>query len=52
LLGAFGAEIAPLDADLAKLLTAWPNLPETLKAAILALVQAATKRRGLEGGKP
>jgi hypothetical protein len=30
-----------LDADLSRVLAAWPNLPQALKAAVLALVNAA-----------
>jgi len=44
-LGAFAAEIAPLDADLADLLTAWPGLLEPIKAGIVAMVKAAKKAR-------
>jgi hypothetical protein len=31
----------PSDPDLARLLACWPDLPKAIKAAILALVQAA-----------
>ena len=41
LLGALAAEIAPAAPDLADLLTAWPTLPEALKAGIVAMVKAA-----------
>jgi hypothetical protein len=34
---------APTDPDLASLINAWANLPEPIKAAILALVRAAGK---------
>jgi hypothetical protein len=40
LLGAFAAKITPLAPDLAKVLTAWPKLPDNLKAAVLAIVRA------------
>jgi len=43
LLGAFAAEIAPVAPHLADVLTAWPSLPEALKAGILAMVRAARK---------
>ena len=41
LLGAFAAEIAPDAPDLADVLTAWPTLPEPVKAGIVAMVKAA-----------
>ena len=31
-------ETAPIDSDLAKVIGAWPTLPEHLKAAVMALV--------------
>jgi len=34
----------PVDADLARLLAAWPGLPEHIKAAIMALVMTAAGR--------
>jgi len=40
LLGALAAEIAPVAPDLADLLTAWPTLPEPIKAGIVAMVQS------------
>jgi hypothetical protein len=46
LLGALAAEIAPADADLSALLTAWATLPEAIKAGIVAMVKAS------KGGKP
>ena len=41
LLGALASEIAPVAPDLADLLTAWPALPEPVKAGIAAMVKAA-----------
>jgi hypothetical protein len=41
LLGAFAAEIGPDCPDLAAVLSAWPRLPEPLKAGIVAMVKAA-----------
>jgi len=43
--GAVDAREAPLDPDLTVVVEAWPKLPETVKAKMLAMVQAA----GLEG---
>ena len=31
----------PLDPDLARILDAWPNLPEPIRAAMLAMVASA-----------
>jgi len=39
--GALGAQNAPLDADLAAVVDAWPKLPEAIKTGILAMVTAA-----------
>ena len=36
------AKIGPIAPDLADLLTAWPTLPEPVKAGILAMVKAAS----------
>jgi len=41
LLGALAAEICPSCPDLAAVVTAWPHLPEALKAGIVAMVKAA-----------
>jgi hypothetical protein len=41
-LGALVAELAPSAPDLADLITAWPTLPEPLKAGIAAMVKAAS----------
>lgn len=40
--GAAGPRQMPHDADLAALVEAWPSLPQAVKAAILAMVNAAT----------
>ena len=45
LLGAFAVKITPLAPDLAKLLTAWPKLPDPLKAAVAAMVEATASKR-------
>jgi len=37
------AESAPTDLDLAKMVKAWPDLPEAVRAGIRAMVQAAGK---------
>jgi hypothetical protein len=39
--GAGGAENRPLDPDLAVVVQAWPDVPETVRASILAMVRAA-----------
>jgi hypothetical protein len=31
----------PLDADLARVIAVWPNLPPHIRSAVLTLVQAA-----------
>jgi NAD(P)H-hydrate repair Nnr-like enzyme with NAD(P)H-hydrate dehydratase domain len=41
LLGAFAAEIAPADPDLAALLAGWPTLPDPIRAGIVAMVKAS-----------
>jgi hypothetical protein len=41
LLGAFAAEIGPQAPHLAAVISAWPGLPQALKAGILAMVKAA-----------
>ena len=46
LFGALAAEIAPVSPDLADLLTAWPTLPEPVKAGIVAMVKAACPEHG------
>jgi len=40
LLGAFAAEIGPKAPDLAAVVSAWPGLPEALRAGILAMVKS------------
>jgi len=47
-LGALAAEIAQDAPDLADVLTAWPALPEAIRAAIVAMVKAS----GIDRGKP
>ncbi|HUT57138.1 MAG TPA: hypothetical protein VNA25_04610 [Phycisphaerae bacterium] len=39
--GADSAETAPVHPDLAKVIEAWPTLPEAVRAGILAMVEAA-----------
>ena len=41
--------IAPAAPDLAEVLTAWPTLPEALKAGIVAMVKAACPMAGKRG---
>jgi hypothetical protein len=43
LLGALAAEIGPACPDLAAVLSAWPRLPEPLRAGIVAMVKAAAQ---------
>ena len=38
--GALGAREAPLDADLAAVVDAWPALPDAIKAGILAMIRS------------
>jgi len=40
--GAVGAQLGPIDLDLADLIRCWPDLPETLRAGIMAMVRTAT----------
>ena len=40
--GALGANLAPIDAELAEVVEAWDTLPEAVRAGILAMVSAAT----------
>ena len=50
LLGAFAAEIGPKAPDLAAVISAWPGLPEALRAGILAMVKAADQAGPQAGG--
>ena len=43
--GAVDTEKAPIDPDLARLINAWPNLPEAIRAGIVAMVNAAIQSR-------
>jgi hypothetical protein len=40
----------PIDADLTRLVSAWPTLPESIKAAVLAVVSTAVPVEPI--GKP
>jgi hypothetical protein len=42
LLGACAAEIAPHAPDLARLLTAWTTLPDAIRKAVAAMVDATS----------
>jgi hypothetical protein len=39
--GALGARVAPLDADLAAVVDAWPTLPEAIRDCMLSMIRAA-----------
>ncbi len=41
--GAVDTEKVPIDPDLARLINAWPNLPEAIRAGIVAMVRAAVE---------
>lgn len=41
LLGVLAAQLAPFSPELARVLTAWPRLPEALRAGIMAMIHAA-----------
>ncbi len=41
--GAVGAESAPADPDLQRLIDAWPTLPDAVRAGIAAMVRAAAR---------
>jgi hypothetical protein len=43
LLGALAARIGPSCPDLAAVVSAWPALPDALRAGIVAMVKAAGK---------
>ena len=36
--GALDADLSPVDSDLQAVIDAWPNLPDDVKASILAMV--------------
>jgi hypothetical protein len=38
--GSAAVEIRPIDPDLARVVTAWPELPEAIRRAVLALVNS------------
>jgi hypothetical protein len=40
--GAANGENTPLDPDLAKIVAAWPKLPDHVKAAVLALARSTS----------
>ena len=40
--GASSGAISPLPPELSKLVSAWPNLPDRIKQAILAMIGQAT----------
>ena len=44
--GALSPKTLPADADLAQIVAAWPTLPQTIKAGIVAMVKASTKVEG------
>jgi hypothetical protein len=46
LLSAFAARIAPLDAGLAAVLTAWEALPQAVRGGIVATAKALAGDRG------
>jgi hypothetical protein len=41
--GAVGAREAPIDADLAVVVEAWPGLPEATRRAVLVMVEVAER---------
>ncbi len=43
--GAVETEKAPIDPDLARLIDTWPNLPEAIRAGIVAMVNTAIESR-------
>jgi len=40
--GAPGAQLAPIDPELAAVVAAWADLPDAVRTGILAMVQAST----------
>jgi len=48
-LAQIAAEIAPAAPDLADLLTAWPDLPEAVRAGIVAMVRATREHDTVQG---
>jgi len=40
---AAGSDLAPIDSDLAHIISAWPRLDEHFKAAIRMMVESATR---------
>jgi hypothetical protein len=36
-------DICPIDTELARIVDAWPTLPDAIKAGIMAMVEAAFK---------
>lgn len=39
--GARDTDSSPVDSDLTKIIHAWPDLPQAIRAGILAMIQAA-----------
>ncbi len=46
-----GTKPAPIDPDLAAVVKAWPELPEAVKAGIVAMVKAASEGEGAAEGR-
>lgn len=44
--GAVGAQTPPIDPDLQAVVKAWPGLPESVRAGIVAMVRAAVPEDG------
>ena len=42
--GAESGDPAPIDADLRRLIDAWPTLPDPVRAGIIAMVKAVANR--------
>ena len=47
--GAVLPDFGPLDADLRRVIEAWPDLPQSAKAGIVAMVKAASRDVGSGG---